>query len=577
MGALDSLRQTLEATNAQAFQGLAFEHKKLDEAIQQLRAWLGSSGTRKPPSNLIHDALSRFYKVLRTENLRDTRLISYGCVEPFDERGHRLIEDAEGFPKLLDCVDRYRSEPRPFRRCYKGLLNGYFTYDPTAEWARKTGRQNWEELRVYLHSRTADLRGDGSQPDWVQAIAEHENLTTEDPCGRYGLALLNGEEGEFSDAQRKLEISEASWVTTQLVLAQVDAAINLGDSGFGGYISRLLDLLDKHRVVLNSGLARVLIRYHGCASAGLHPGLRDFSVVRWGNPWLSSNSARWNQVPEATRSMVADWLKLELIHSFFNLLAEDGSSDTRRLKFWQRYHKHIDDMYFALGRRAAKSTSRDFLDLRKRMDGRVLDLYAAGPPQNNAFIMCMGDYVVVEFGTKGNACFVFRRSQLPFALSGHVAGDATALKDARHVERLLHIDRSYQTWEKTFEATLAGLMSVRLTKDDKMPAGVGVSSGRAVAPPAAPAQLGNTLAEVPVFVSRPGTDPDYTSPRVDLDYSRRSLERFCAVRHFNVRDLNGIGGNLWVNTDDTDDHVSRQLRAWGFTHKQGKGWWRKGG
>src|SRR5207249_508168 len=188
----------------------------------------------------------------------------------------------------------------------------------------------------------------------------------------------------------------------------------------------------------------------------------------------SSNSARWSHVPAPTRSMVADWLKLELIHNFFNLLAEDGSSDTRRLKFWQRYHKHIGDMYFALGRRASKSKSLDFLELRRKMEGRVLGLYAAGPPENNAFIMCMGDCVVVEFGIKGNACFIFRRSQLPFALSGQVAGDSTALKDARYVERLLHIDRFGQPWEKTFEATLARLLSVRLTKDDKMPARIGL-------------------------------------------------------------------------------------------------------
>jgi hypothetical protein len=37
---------------------------------------------------------------------------------------------------------------------------------------------------------------------------------------------------------------------------------------------------------------------------------------------------------------------------------------------------------------------------------------------NNAFIMCIGEHVVVEFGLKGNACFIFKRDRLPFRCSG---------------------------------------------------------------------------------------------------------------------------------------------------------------
>lgn len=575
MGAFDNLRQALKATNAQAFQGLVFEHKKLDKEVQKLKTWLGTNGTAKPPSNLIRDALVRFYQAPKAGTLRDTRLVSYGCVDPFGEHEYRLIDDANRFPKLLDCVERYRNEPRPFRRCYKGLLNAYFTYDPEAEWTRDTGKKNWETLRTYLHDRSADLQDRGVLPDWVHAVAEHKNLLTANPCGRYGLSLLKQENEEFAEARQKLEISEASWVTTRLVLAQIAAATELSDGAFGAHISRLLDLLDRHQVVLNTGLAQILIHYHGCASSGVHPELRDFSVSRWGNPWLSSNSARWDQVPRPTRAMVADWLKLELIHKFFNVLAEDGSSDTRRLKFWQRYHKHIDDMYFALGRRAARNKGGDFVELRRQMQGRVLGLKSAGPPENNAFIMCMGDYVVVEFGIKGNACFIFRRNELPFALSGNVAGDTAALKSSSNVERLLHIDRSYRGWERTFETTLTKLLSVRPAVDNTVPVGVGISSGRASAAAAPPVQRGNALLQTTVTPS--AITANYTGTAIDRNYSRREFERFCAVRRFRVRDLTHVGGNLWVVTDNADESVARQLQAWGFTYKQDRGWWRKVG
>jgi hypothetical protein len=394
----------------------------------------------------------------------------------------------------------------------------------------------------------------------VEAIANHENLTTENPCVRYGLSLLNGDDGEFRDAQHKLQISEASWVTKQLVLAQVEAGTSLDDGGFRGHISQLLSVLDSHPVVLNRGLANILDRYRESAVFELHSALRDFAVSKWGNPWLSSNSARWNLVSEATRSMVADWLKLELIHNFFSLLAEDRTSDTRRLRFWQRYHKHIDDMYFALGRRAAKSTSPDFQELRKRMAGRVLGLDSAGASENNAFIMCIGNYVVVEFGIKGNACFIFKRSELPFNLGGHVAGDATALKHPSYVERLLHTHQFPEPWEKTFETVLARLLSIRPSDADAIPLGL---SG----PSASPAP----------FVRQPMNHPTSAGLRIDPVYSRQKLERFCAGKGFRVRDLTGVGGNLWIETSDKDESISPQLRAWGFSHRKGRGWWRRGG
>ena len=552
MGSLDRLRRALKTTNAEAFEGLAFEHKELDREVQRLKAWVGGNRAATPPANLIRDALGRFVKVSRTENLRETRLVAFGCVDAIDQ-GYRLIEDPERFPKLLECVDRYREEARPFRRCYRGLLNGYFTFDPTSEWSREYGRRNWETLRSYLHSRIASLNDGGLVPEWVEAITEHANLVTADPCGRYGLSLLKGEGDESSGALRRLGVSEASWVTTRLILSQVEAAASLSDAEFSGYIRQLLDLLDRHPVVANSGLAVILTRYRACRNAGPHADLREFSIGHWGNPWLSSNSARWSHVAEPTRLMVADWLKLDLIREFFNLLAEDGSSDTRRLKFWQRYHKQIDDMYFALGRRAANSGSSDFRELRRKMEGRVLGLDAAGARENNAFIMCIGGYVVVEFGIRGNACFVFRRSALPFGLSGQVAGDATALKHSSHVERLLHIDRAREPWERVFEKTLGTLLSIRPT-----PGMAPLATG--------PGEHG------------PGERPVLWPERyIAPEYSQASLDEFCLERGLTVWDLTQQGGNLWVTTDDASEQVNRRLRAWGFFYREGRGWWRSGG
>ena len=156
-------------------------------------------------------------------------------------------------------------------------------------------------------------------------------------------------------------------------------------------------------------------------------------------------------VSDPAREMVAGWLKRDLIRRFFSLLAADGLNDTRRLKFWERYYASIGDMYFVLGGTALRHQGADFRKIREQMQGRLLELHSAGPRTNNAFIMCIGDHVVVEFGIKGNACYIFKREGLPFTLGGAVAGNSNALKHWRHEERLLHVDGSFEKWEGRFE------------------------------------------------------------------------------------------------------------------------------
>jgi hypothetical protein len=542
------LQRILSWTNARAFEGLTFERAPITKEIETLGKWIGGKTSPRPTTDLVLEALQHFYQSLTVSNLREAQLVCYGCIEPFGDEKTRLIEDKQRFPRLLDCVERYRPTPRAFRRCYRGLLSGYFQYDPDGPKNSIAGKDNWRRLRSYLHERADDINCSDIEPDWVGAISQHKNLLTDDPCGRYALSLLSGDAREFEEAKRGLDIPDASWLVTRLIFAQVDTAVSGNDSVFLGYLSRLLALLEEHRLVLDSQLAKVLERYRKCEGNLSSTLLRDFAVARWGIPWLSSNSARWGRVSEAVRRMVADWLKLELLQQFFGLLAEDGTNDKRRLRFWERYIESIDDMYFALGSYAGSNRRRDFVELRKKMSGRVLDLRAGGVPRNNAFIMRMGDYVAVEFGVRGNACFIFEHRRLPFDLNRPaIAGDKTELKHDSHVERLLHIDGTASLWEQQFEQKLRRLVRVQPTAS-RIAGALGVRRREAAVPNAHTGQS---------------------------SYARTELDPFATRRGLRIRDLTAQGGDLWVLTDQSDQTVNRQLSQWGFRYKPNKGWWRE--
>jgi hypothetical protein len=311
----------------------------------------------------------------------------------------------------------------------------------------------------------------------------------------------------------------------------------------------------------------------------VHPDLRDFAVAQWGNPWLSLNQEKWSLVSDEARKMIAGWLKRILIKDFFSLLAADGSNDTRRFEFWERYVDSMGDMYFALGSSARRHGGPDYKDARKRAAGLLLNLHSAGPPDNNAFIMCIGNHVVVEFGMKGNACFIFARDRLPFLLKGEIAGNGSALRHPSFIERLLHIDRTSERWERKFERTISSLIHVNtvqpaIVSRPQTDASQGFGPGLAE-PRAAPYQAGPQSVATQETHSRISRPAQNAAPVHGTPFSLRELAEFCSTRKLPVQDLRDRNGNLWVVTGDTDGYVSNQLRSWGFAFKAGKGWWRK--
>jgi EH_Signature domain len=576
MSSLSRLRSALQDANSNRLNGLEYDPRPLDKETANLRSWLGGRGSDKPPQDAILEALRAFRQEARLDNRRQARLVCFGCIEPFGAQRFRLIEDRERFPKLLSGVDAYAAEPRSFRLCYRGLLNGYFGYDPDAEDAALSGKTNWGHLRDYLKARILHTVAPGVLPAWVESLQTNTGLLTDDPGKSYGEALLGGHSVEFEKAKEALDIRENSWLIWRLVLGQVEAATAKSDSAFLSHLPDVLELLEKHSLALNVGLVKLLERYRACTPLVIHPRLRDFAVAHWGNPWLSLNRATWSLVSDEARGMVADWLKLVLIQQFFSLLAADGTNDTRRLKFWERYHKNIDDMYFALGNTARRHRGLDFQEIRRKMAGRVLGLHSAGPPDNNAFVMCIGDHVVVEFGLKGNACFIFRRDTLPFQLKGELAGNSTELKHERRIERLLHHDASHESWERKFQTILASLMRIQPSQpNDAIKPFVGAASATNIRNTANRTNAGalSSQGQLPPNM-RGGANAPVQRDTQNV-FSEREFARLCAVRRLRTEDLRSKNGNLWVFSGESDRDLSAQLRSWGFTFKAGKGWWRK--
>ncbi|NIF39796.1 hypothetical protein F3J14_02545 [Burkholderia sp. Tr-862] len=602
MNLLDRMRRSLArgpepVVLAHPLTELEHQERALEKQIRERRPV-------PPPIDFVIEAIELFRETRRLANSRQARLVALGCIEPVGKMRYRLIEDAECFGYLLKGVENFRSHRQTFRNCYQGLLDAYLDYHPDTKGSLSSGRPNWEMLRQWLHRNVADIREqNGVDEAWVTEVAENLDVFSESPVARFGEEALHGHQELFLLFRKALGIKDSSWIIDQLVLAQVNAAGQLSGSEFRRHLPGLIRLLGTvsadNKTLFNKALAQILAYYHAKPPRAAHKALQDFTVLHWGNPWLKRNNSGWVLVSEPVRSMVSSWLKLHYIQHFFSVLAQEGKSDPRRLKFWEKYYEAVGTVTFALGPQTRWSTDPDMVRARKLMDGLIVDLVGNGASNNNAFIMQFGEWVVVEFGQKGNACFFFRESDLPFelnrdvsvpAVKNHIQGDSDG---SRAPVRRTHRDLIEAVWETNFQRVLSarGIFPGKPSLSSQ-------SAARSSAPDtvrqvetrsgttqhdASPMQRAATRDTQPRQAGngtnvQPGSTAPVSRTRAHrlTPQQEAGVKALCGRLGIKCEDLRDKNGNLWIFHDwPRDSRITPQLNEWGFTYRPGKGWWYK--
>lgn len=534
------------------------EETNIDKLLVEMEI-RAKSAPKGPISNdyQLH-VVQQFWANQEIKSFRDAYLLSWGLCLSHRPNGPCIMEDGPRFQRVLDSVDTWIEKPSAYRRCYQGLVKSYFTYDGLSDNAPNPAKKNWRLLREYLHEKNKFTRTDRTNPDWVETAMRNQQLFGERPCDTYVTHLLKGDTSVIDVLSEQLGIAKASWFHRELVLGQVFAATKLGDTQFLALIPRLLDLLAANQVLRDRGLIPILNRYVSVPGCHLHQGLREISVQSWGNPWLPSNISQWGGVLPAAREMVADWLKLEFIETFFTKLAEDGMGDKRRMNFWKRYVKAIDHIEFALGSTARNSRERDLVVLRKKMTGLICELDASGT--NNAFIMTMGKLALVEFSGMGNALYGYDAQRtLPFDTSMALrllGGANNSLKQkSKCIMWLSHQDgiHGWSKWEDGFEATLSEKFGIK---------------------PEGSAFDRQSQLRTPIAMPAPSMTNSINEPTIMPPYSRGELNKFASRQGLQVDDKTAQGGHLWIRTQIDAPHITNMLTLWGFRHMPGKGWWK---
>lgn len=519
-------------------------------------------------------SLEKFRQEGDVGNFIELKYVCFGLNQSIGKQQWRLIDDPKLFDRLVNRVDKETEKPRRFRKCYQGLVHSYFdypVYQPTSE----TGAKNWKKLRSFLSGRMDVALHPTNTPAWLNTLVAHSNLLQAEPCARYARALMEGSTQQLADATAGIGISPNSWVWEEAVLAHVKAVTDMGDEPFKKALNSVLAMVESEKKVKLSAamkircLAALLVRYTRVKNRIEHAKLRDLSIAHIGNPWLKRAAWDAHVQNEDARRMVDGWLKHRLITDFFEVLSDDGSTDRRRLTFWLQFAPVIEDMWFVLGRDAQTNSSEAYKELRRRMEGR-LQFLNDSTATNNAFIMQMNGFHIVEFGEKGNACYVFQSNNTPYDLSKRYVSVHRIKDKARAVRHLPHLPT--HSWATSrFIPEICPLI-------DWWPEGTRSVQRGAFTPPPSKARIvppppQSSLETQPTRKGRAPSIASVNPERLDastVDAMVRILGTY-GVEHDDRRDK---GGSFWILTHDKDPTVTRILLGWKFNYAAGKGWYR---
>lgn len=372
--------------------------------------------------------------------------------------GRRVISSPR-FGTLLDTYRRSAQAGDLWLLTWFGLLCSYFDFNPQG--ADEATLGGFSELRRFLQETWPAMdREAGTEvvPDWIRVIRSDPKLLGENAADRYGLDFLHGDDAEIQRLSTHLGIPESSWFWHALVLAAVQRSTRLGDAAFKESIPRLLELVQSRPVFRDEALEAMLTRYERCVQHERHTQLRDYVVRKdvWRNPKLRAAglATAWNRVSDNVWRMVLQWVNEANLKDFFEVLTARRNSDEGRLDFWSQYIDQISwtRLIFSVQTKQLARSNEAIRNLIAREEDSYATL--SSNADVDAFMMQLGNYMVVEFSRQPNAAYVYKVDELPFEpYAREYSGTSADLKYGYQNECVLRITHQ-QGWQMGAAADL---------------------------------------------------------------------------------------------------------------------------
>jgi hypothetical protein len=563
---------------------------ELVEKAAEESARLFQKSAKALPSK--EDARAAALALLRKKDLNDRQveLVAGVLCDPVPEFNGALPVGQEQFLSLLGSYRTFAELSDLPRLVWYALLSSYFKFNPSD--AKPAELSGWESLRSFLQETWPLIdreAGDKIVPDWIKVLRSDRDLLGEKAAARYAVDYLRGDEVQIRQLATDLAIPQSSWFWHVLVLAAVEWAARAPDEQFKGIVSKLIALIQSRPVYRDEALIALLTRYHDCREKPIHAELRDYVVRKdvWRNPKLKAAgmATTWNRVSDDVWRMVLNWVNESNLRDFFGILASRNHADEGRLDFWTKYLNQISwtRLIFGSETMALARRNRQVAELIAREEGAYAQLVAG----SDAFMMQIGEYIIVEFSVTNNAAYVYPSEGLKFNRHARTyEGNATDLKYGfygGYKARIVH----RAPWEEDAAGDLKrlGIYPDSATQAKRGPdapfvarpapssARRSTDAGESSQPPATVRPKGPSARDQVVNPAAPGAKPYIAEAPRGASFKMAVLAEM-------VRRIDGAhiddrretdGGRLWVENPRQVFQLEKMLRQWGFVWAKSRG------
>lgn len=527
---------------------------KLTQQAEQACAQFGN--TTAPPPPPLEQRLNAFIKLRRTPvqmQLCDWRLVAWGLADLVPTYV-RAIEDTALFTVILKEFNARLTADTLNRKMWFGLLSSYLSYKPEAQ----SGLECWKQLRELLKRAFEQFKGQQKSPKrWIAVVEQYRDIFSDAPGKQLAKELSEDKVDALQVFKTYLPIPDESWFWKSMINNHLNVVTALNDEAFVTRIEPMLAMTSILPSVADTVLARLLTRYAESSQHDQsHRVLKEAALQRWGSPQIGSSRNRWSvNVEDFVCKMVMRWFAKEDLETFFKLLQGESGVDQDRLGYWLRFVDQIGFTRLVLGPLAMNDYSSDFVEFRQKNKDRISQL-RGGTSEDNAFIMQIGDYVIVEFSRKGNACYFRPYDQnLPFKLDTKILELNSVLKrKSKGYESLPHTP-TYRGWWHKYDRWFAE----RGIYPDKQPP---------------MKQPSNKLS----YVRQPqqgSTSPMPNKGSIEQAISQALQFIEAESVKFSITDFRDNGGAFWLMIPTPSQGLQNRLLGLGFQYKQGRGYWIK--
>lgn len=521
----------------------------------------------KPSKEDAYAAAREFVRGRQLDNWQRD-LVAAALADPISEQGGITPLGYKRFPQLLSEYEAEAKRGDLWRLTWHGLLFSYFNYEPNQS-KDPSAQQGWLALRAFLERTWPLVDREAKEtivPDWVGVLRREATVLSAQPAQKYAQDYLTENTQAVDRLAADLGIPPSSWFWHELVLEAVRRTVAKSDSEFRGLLPRLIQLIEGKPAFRDDAIELILIRFHACKDSTPDDRLRDYVVSPsvWKNPKLrdAGIATAWNRVPDPVWMMVLGWVNKRNLKDFFDILAARNQADEGRLAFWSNYLEQITwtRLVFSAETMLLKNRNPAIRDLIAREQGAYAELTAKRDV--DAFMMKIGNFIIIEFSRKPNACYVYSESTIPFERHKRTyQGTTDDLAYGFHggcAARIIH----REGWEERAGDELRAL-GILPDKVGGRPTG----RVRVSAPTQSTASTARTTQKPSV---------ESTTSMVSMPQLRQLVAGYPGARIDDRRgNSDGLwnGGRLWVEDPNQNARLAQELKTMGFRWANSRSAW----